>query len=195
MPQPAASGGGDGRRDASAVREGPGSSRTSKASSREHRAAEPSSPADALREEIGALVPPREAARIVRVAAGGNAREACRMFFRATHSPESPDSPDEDEDEARSTFRAAAPARAAERVGVARETHASPDARSLEDLKFPHDYFDASARVEEAARRFSRGGALEAGAGASARVALEMEDDTDESDAEEGGDLPGHRDH
>ena len=197
----AASGGGDGRRDASAVREGPGSSRTSKASSREHRAAEPSSPADALREEIGALVPPREAARIVRVAAGGNAREACRMFFRATHSPESPespespDSPDEDEDEARSTFRAAAPARAAERVGVARETHASPDARSLEDLKFPHDYFDESARVEEAARRFSRGGALEAGAGASARVALEMEDDTDESDAEEGGDLPGHRDH
>jgi len=115
-----------------------------------------SDPESALREEIGTVVPPRDAERIARVAAGGNAREACRLFFRATHAPN---------DEA--------------------------NAASLEDLKFPHDYYDRSARVEEETKRFAGG----AGGAARRRVALEMEDDTDESDADEGGDLPGHRDH
>ena len=64
-------------------------------------------------------------------------------------------------------------------------------AASLEDLKFPHDYYDRSARVEEETKRFAGG----AGGAARRCVALEMEDDTDESDADEGGDLPGHRDH
>jgi hypothetical protein len=45
--------------------------------------------------------------------------------------------------------------------------------------------------VEEETKRFAGG----AGGAARRRVALEMEDDTDESDADEGGDLPGHRDH
>ena len=196
---------------------GDGSSRASRASasSRGRDSTEPGGnpdPADALREEIGALVPPRDAERIARVAAGGNAREACRLFFRATHVPNDP----AEDASARSDVaqETNAETNADTNAETDAETNAETDASlspsaaafralgSLEDLKFPHDYYDASARLEEEARRFSRGGgASGAGAGAGAggaarpRVALEMEDDTDESDAEEGFDLPGHRDH
>ena len=49
--------------------------------------------------------------------------------------------------------------------------------------------------MEEETKRFAERGFPGAGETSSARrrVALEMEDDTDESE-EEGGDLPGHRD-
>jgi DNA primase large subunit len=165
-----------------------------------------SDPTSALREEIGTVVPPRDAERIARVAAGGNAREACRMFFRATHAPndeanargerqvESRKTRDEyarkqESDDDFETNRGIEPAAS----GSERDapSDALRDAASLEDLKFPHDYYDRSARVEEETKRFAGG----AGGAARRRVALEMEDDTDESDADEGGDLPGHRDH
>ena len=176
---------------------------------------DPSDPISALREEIGTLVPPRDAERIARVAAGGNAREACRLFFRATHAPnDAADAADaaragsERRVESRNGARARSRERDAHDFDVSggetnrgiepasgSERDAPSDAlrraASLEDLKFPHDYYDRSARVEEETKRFAGG----AGGAARRCVALEMEDDTDESDADEGGDLPGHRDH
>jgi hypothetical protein len=128
------------------------------------------------------------------------------MFFRATHAPndeanargerqvESRKTRDEyarkqESDDDFETNRGIEPAAS----GSERDapSDALRDAASLEDLKFPHDYYDRSARVEEETKRFAGG----AGGAARRRVALEMEDDTDESDADEGGDLPGHRDH
>ena len=145
-------------------------------------------PASALLHEIQTLVPPGDAERIARVAAGGNAREACRMFFRATHFP----------DGANSSARG--DANESDRPDSAL-IDANDTLRRLyrfEDLKFPHDYYDQSARVEEETHRFAenpRGfpNAGEKSKSARRVVALEMEDDTDESE-EEGGDLPGHRD-
>ena len=143
-------------------------------------------PASALLHEIQTLVPPGDAERIARVAAGGNAREACRLFFRATHFP----------DGANSSARG--DANESDRPDSAL-IDANDTLRRLyrfDDMKFPHDYYDQSARVEEETHRFAESGFPNAGdKSKSARrvVALEMEDDTDESE-EEGGDLPGHRD-
>jgi hypothetical protein len=139
-----------------------------------------------LLHEIQTLVPPGDAERIARVAAGGNAREACRLFFRATHFP----------DGANSSARG--DANESDRPDSAL-IDANDTLRRLyrfDDMKFPHDYYDQSARVEEETHRFAESGFPNAGdKSKSARrvVALEMEDDTDESE-EEGGDLPGHRD-
>ena len=162
-------------------------------------------PASALLEEIRALVPPGDAERIARVAAGGNAREACRLFFRATHFPDgAPTAPgakksDEPDSDADANDANANDANAND-ANANDASFASPAAAlarlyRFEDLKFPHDYYDQSARVEEETKRFAERGFPGAGETSAARrrVALEMEDDTDESE-EEGGDLPGHRD-
>jgi hypothetical protein len=113
------------------------------------------------------------------------------MFFRATHFP------------AGANSSARGDANESDRPDSAL-IDANDTLRRLyrfEDLKFPHDYYDQSARVEEETHRFAENAergfpsAGEKSKSKSARrvVALEMEDDTDESE-EEGGDLPGHRD-
>ena len=134
---------------------------------------------------------------------GGNAREACRLFFRATHFPDGAptapgakksDEPDSDAD-ANDANDANANDANANDASFASPAAALARLYRFEDLKFPHDYYDQSARVEEETKRFAERGFPGAGAknAARRRVALEMEDDTDESE-EEGGDLPGHRD-
>jgi hypothetical protein len=108
------------------------------------------------------------------------------MFFRATHFP------------AGANSSARGDANESDRPDSAL-IDANDTLRRLyrfDDMKFPHDYYDQSARVEEETHRFAESGFPNAGdKSKSARrvVALEMEDDTDESE-EEGGDLPGHRD-
>ena len=148
--------------------------------------------------------PTRRGAHRARRRRGGT-REACRLFFRATHAPNDLPTPwtrrtpkrtpgrvtkrraRTKSRTRRSRFRCVGRRdeprdRTRERLGTRRSLRRASPRGSSWRTKFPHDYYDRSARVEEETKRFAGG----AGGAARRCVALEMEDDTDESDADEG---------
>jgi len=152
----------------------------------------------ALRAELAELIPADLVEHVASAAEGGAPRAACARLFKATHGGggggcEGCGADGGDGDGGERGERAAA---TAEEAAAATNPRCAAD---LEDLKWPHDYFDASIRVEAAARASAAAAAVAraaaaAGAGAggddsggaSARrhVALELE----ESDSEDGED-------
>ena len=86
-------------------------------------------------------------------------------------------------------------------VAFFKATHGVGDDRPAEltprDLKFPHDYYDKSVCVEGLVTKGEKGAtSVDAGNATGTRpwITLELEEDTDDSEDEGGGEV-GHRDH
>ena len=172
------------------------------------------SPVQSLRNDLDGLVSFDDVERIVEIAKKGDPKAACAAFFRATHVTNAGDGGDGVDNvdggnagtnvttvggtahSAPRTYGGDDDSHSRENSGTGKQSEQSESADIMARhwVKFPHDYYDRSVCLEEAARDEDNSKVVSvAEKKARPRIELEMESDSDSEDEEPLFEL-GHRD-